>query len=329
MGENKNLLPKVLSIFDRIRSKFTRNQDGKKQKFLLDSRPTIKRYSQIEEWNIANIEERLQNIRRAREKGSNDGLTEYEANQLLEWTVQNAREGLAKDRKGGIKNKSLMGYCGFSQAITGYTLINMGFNPYITNASKCLGDNAGRHAFLCVNIPIKGMEEEKLFLIDATYRQFFLYDKYTNSHGEYINDPEFGKDVPSIPGYWLLKSKGGREVAEKILSDGYIECTEEVAKLYGDSFELAGRERESNRRGRVPSNKELDSGISGAQYIFNMTSPHCQTKIDYSIEEFDNWGINLNTPLMKDNETNKILPLRPASDIAKDKSLEHRDEERS
>ena len=31
MGENRNLLPKVLSIFDRIRSKFTRNKDGKKQ----------------------------------------------------------------------------------------------------------------------------------------------------------------------------------------------------------------------------------------------------------------------------------------------------------
>lgn len=75
----------------------------------------------------------------------------------------------------------------------------------------------------------------KYYLLDITYAQFF--DNNVNHIGR-LGVPLF--DGPSVGCYMLLTEKG-RNIAYKILTDGYIELTEDVFKTYMDSFTLSFR----------------------------------------------------------------------------------------
>ena len=93
----------------------------------------------------------------------------------------------------------------------------------------------------------------------------------------------------------MLHLPNGEKVAQDLLSKGYIELTEENAKIYGDSFELANRNR--NNPTRVPSKKELVTGIDGSNYLRNIMNKDLQSEIDYTEEELEKYGINTKTPL--------------------------------
>lgn len=298
----KNMnLPKKVTLYDKLKQKI-RNILGYKEgkRFIIDTKPNMEEYSELRLMKLANTEEKLRKVLEANKEKQNQGITEQEAEEILKWTVQNTRNELAKDRN--LQEESLLGCCGFGQAITAQTLRNMGLNPNVCNVNPTIGEDIGRHAFITVNIPIKTSEkvEDKMYLVDTTFRQFFLRDEITNSRGEYIKDKEFGNKVAPMAGYWLLKMQGGRELAEEILSKGYIELTEERAKLYGDSFILEEKERKNPTR--VPNQKELITGIDGKQYINNINNPKLHGEIDYDMEDFEGFGINIKTPLMQKQE---------------------------
>lgn len=294
-------LPKKVTIYDKLKQKI-RNILGYKEgkRFIIDTKPNMEEYSELSLMKLANTEGKLKKVLEGNKENKNQGMTEQEAEEILKWTVQNARDELAKDKN--LQEESLLGCCGFGQAITAQTLRNMGLNPNICNVNPTIGEDTGRHAFITVNIPIKTSEkvENKMYLVDTTFRQFFLREEITNSRGEFIKDKEFGNKVAPMAGYWLLKMQGGRELAEEILSKGYIELTEERAKLYGDSFILEEKERKNPTR--VPNQKELITGIDGKQYINNINNPKLHGEIDYDMEDFEEFGINIKTPLMQKQE---------------------------
>ena len=294
-------LPKKVTLYDKLKQKI-RNILGYKEgkRFLMDTEPNMEEYSELRLMKLANTEEKLRKVLEANKEKQNQGMTEQEAEEILKWTVQNARDELAKDKN--LQEESLLGCCGFGQAITAQTLRNMGLNPNVCNVNPTIGEDTGRHAFITVNIPVKTSEkvEDKMYLVDTTFRQFFLREEITNSRGEFIKDKEFGNKVAPMAGYWLLKMQGGRKLAEEILSKGYIELTEERAKLYGDSFILEEKERKNPTR--VPNQKELITGIDGKQYINNINNPKLHGEIDYDMEDFKGFGINIKTPLMQKQE---------------------------
>ena len=294
-------LPKKVTLYDKLKQKI-RNILGYKEgkRFLMDTEPNMEEYSELRLMKLANTEEKLRKVLEANKEKQNQGMTEQEAEEILKWTVQNARDELAKDKN--LQEESLLGCCGFGQAITAQTLRNMGLNPNVCNVNPTIGEDTGRHAFITVNIPVKTSEkvEDKMYLVDTTFRQFFLREEITNSRGEFIKDKEFGNKVAPMAGYWLLKMQGGRKLAEEILSKGYIELTEERAKLYGDSFILEEKERKNPTR--VPNQKELITGIDGKQYINNINNPKLHGEIDYDMEDFEEFGINIKTPLMQKQE---------------------------
>lgn len=294
-------LPKKVTLYDKLKQKI-RNILGYKEgkRFLMDTEPNMEEYSELRLMKLANTEEKLRKVLEANKENKNQGITEQEAEEILKWTVQNARDELAKDRN--LQEESLLGCCGFGQAITAQTLRNMGLNPNVCNVNPTIGEDTGRHAFITVNIPVKTSEkvEDKMYLVDTTFRQFFLREEITNSRGEFIKDKEFGNKVAPMAGYWLLKLQGGRELAEEILSKGYIELTGERAKLYGDSFILEEKERKNPTR--VPNKKELITGIEGKQYIDNINNPKLHGEIDYDMKDFEEFGINIKTPLMQKQE---------------------------
>lgn len=302
--ENENLSLKNITLVDKMILKL-RKIFGYKEgsKFILDVEPKLKDFSEIELMRLATIEEKLKRVLKSNEEKLINGIEESEAEALLEWTVQNARIALVKDfDKKEILEKSLLGYCGLGQGVTGTTLLNMGLKPNIVNAGKTLSKDGWRHAFLTVRIPVKkdGKIENKMYLIDTTFRQFFLRAEIRGEEG-FIKDKRYGNKVAGVPGYWMLQLPNGEKVARELLSEGFIEFTEENAKLYGDAFELANRKRKNPSK--VPSGKELITGISGVSYIKNIEDPFMQEEIDYNEGELEKvWGINVKTPLMVKEE---------------------------
>ena len=341
MSENNSL--KKFSKWDKIKKSlkaFWGYKEGKK--FVIDTQPYIKEYNEIELANISNIEEKLKNIleKNAKSKKIVDGLTIDEVNKLLEWVVQADRKCLNKDLKEDIREKSLMGYCGLSQGIVYTILKKMGVEARVSNVNETIkSENLRRHAFNSVAIPVKqqdGTYIEKNFLIDATYRQFFLRDRSSIS-GRYIKDKRFGGKVAPIAGYWCINLPGGEKFAEEILSSGFVELTPENAKLYGDSFVL---ERDMDKKFQaqykkgitvpVPQKKHLNTGISGETYIEYMTDNYRQndTGIDYEDREIEEYyGNIIKTPLMQKKELQKFTDkVEARSDfiVKQDKSIEEK-----
>lgn len=300
---------KRINIVDKIKTifrKFMGYKEGKK--FTIDTEPIYKKYTDIELMKLATVEEKL---KKAINQNSHDnmiskGINKDEAESLLQWVVQNAREAFTKENKEPLKDADLLGWCGFGQGITAITLQNMGLSPNIANANPTLNDKAGRHAFLTVEIPIiqsNGDIKNIPYLVDTTYRQFFLREEVTTSCGEYIKDRRFGNKVAPLAGYWVLQMPKGKKFAETILSKGFIELTEENAKIYGDSFTLEEKNRKDNTK--VPTKKERTTGISGKIYIKNMLKPF-EEEIDFYEGEIEALKINTKTPRMLKEKINSL-----------------------
>ncbi len=75
----------------------------------------------------------------------------------------------------------------------------------------------------------------KRYLVDLTLAQFF--NKNENNI-ERLGIPEL---IAPTVGCYLLMTDKGKEIAYKILTDGYIELNEEVLKTYMDAFTLSFR----------------------------------------------------------------------------------------
>lgn len=77
--------------------------------------------------------------------------------------------------------------------------------------------------------------ESKRYLVDITYAQFF--DKSMNHIGR-MGIPKL--EGPSV-GYYMLLTDRSRDIAYKILTDGYIELDDEILKIYLGAFTLSFR----------------------------------------------------------------------------------------
>lgn len=197
----------------------------------------------------------------------------------------------------------------------------MNLNPRVSNLNPTItGMSLGGHAFNSMAIPIstKNGVIEKNFLIDATFRQFFLRDNFS-INGRFIKDKRFGGKVSPMAGYFCINLPGGKEFANIMLKRGFTELTPENAKLYGDSFILELQENEKYRKlyakgitVPVPKKKNLITGISGYEYIERFTdlSKQDYRGIDFEEGELEKcYGKLMKTPLMlketKNEEMNK------------------------
>lgn len=250
---------------------------------------------------LATIEEKLVDAINS----PNKGITKDEVEKLLARVVQNTREHFIDHNNKPLKDASLLGFCGFGQGITAVTLQNMGLTPKILNINPTFSNEAGRHDFLAVEFPIRqenGEVKGMPYLVDTTYRQFFLRNEITTTCGQYIKDKRFGNRVAPLAGYWVLQMPRGQEFAEAILSKGFMELTEENAKMYGDSFVLEETKRKDYTK--VPTKKELITGVSGKTYIHNMLNPLQEEEIDFYEGEIEEKGFKVKTPRMIKRELN-------------------------
>ncbi len=312
-------------------------KEGKR--FIDETEPCMKNYTDIELSNIADIEERLGKILIKNAKAGEivEGIERSEAIELLKWIVQRDREILdqhsIKFGGRGIKKDSLQGLCGLSVGIVTELLSNMGLQARVSNANlTIIGEGlAGVHGFSSVPIPVKenGEVKELNWLIDVTYRQLFLRDEGSE---RFIKDERFGNKVAPLAGYWCINLPGGKEFAHDILKNGFVELVSEKAKIYGDSF-LLEKQKDKEYRAKykegvtIPMStiKKLETGISGEQHMQNMLDENRQDYrgIDYDEGELEKYyGKLMQTPLMQKRELQKN-----EKEVLKSKELNPHDKE--
>lgn len=196
--------------------------------YIIESEPEVFKVSEEETM------EALKHLEEAMKTGN--GITEEEAEILLDWSVQKTRKYLDETSNYSIKNDSLTGACGTAQMLTLVPFQDIGIKATANNTYN-FGEKVGHHAFGTVILPIEenGNVVEKQYLVDASFRQFFTTARC--NYGRYYDLERLsGPD----PGYYVNKFPNGEEIAKEILKRGYTELTNEVLIMYGGSF-LASR----------------------------------------------------------------------------------------
>ncbi len=255
--------------------------------FIIESRPV--------EYVIDNNKKqealyRLENVLANRKNGVIDGISIEDANLILAANVQNARAGLSNSSIGEIEffEDSLGGSCGISQAATVFPLLELGVQVTINNVCS-LPDCTDRHAFATCTLPIKDGNQiyEKQFLIDVTYRQFFLAIEC--NEGRYFEGGLQFKDKTSpSAGYYVCKTPEGISFATELLTKGFVELTEANARIYGNGFSC-----EAIYLSTPIDDKKRIVSHTGKEYINVINDKNLQEDLDYTIEELIGYGYNV------------------------------------
>ena len=234
--------------------------------FILDDKPT--RFN-IDESILANLD-------------IEKGLSNDEALTLLQWVVNNARDNLDISNKSNNSNQrvysndDLSGTCGLSQYLTLYPLQKLGLQVTINN----VGDMCHiRHAYGTVVIPINedGNIINKRFLIDCTYRQFFLLKN--NLISNYINN------TPDI-GFFVKESEEETRFAKELLSNGFTDAGKEALSLYLKPFYAS-----SLTMDKVFKLDKLFNELDISNIVLNMGE-----EFDYDEDEILSRGMNIELP---------------------------------
>ena len=93
--------------------------------------------------------------------------------------------------------------------------------------------------------------DDKKYLVDCAYRQFFNFDKTNSIDTQSYNTINLGM--------FMLKDNKSRQFVTQLLNYGFIEATPENLKVYMDGFEMARRKSFE------------ETGISAEEYIKMLT----------------------------------------------------------
>ena len=172
-------------------------------------------------------------------------LMEEEATILLDFDLDQARNSFSKL---GVllETSSLNGYCELGQSLTIRPFEEAGFSVTKNTARDCF-DYPSLHCFGTVTLPIfDGIKvEEKTYLLDSTYRQFF--STIHCNPGMYDAPLDVFLANTPAPGYFVKDTS----FAKELLSNGYVELTKENARKYGEPFFLS-----SFTKGEVPYSRD-------------------------------------------------------------------------
>lgn len=212
-----------------------------------------------------------------------NGLTIDEIETLLQASVENARSNFANLGM-DVKTNSLNGFCELGQALTLMPLENLGLKV-TKNSAKESFDYPFNHVFGTVTFPYQSANgtEEKTYLIDSTYRQFFTTNRC--NEGRYYQEEEnTGLKVAPDPGYFMEDET----FARNLMRNGYVPLTKETATKYGEAFYKAS----------IPLGKQENLNNSKINYYENIIN----SNEDYKVDKEELEGLNL-----KFRDSNKTM----------------------
>lgn len=159
---------------------------------------------------IENIEEKIKN---------KEELQETEINYYLSSLLYKLKLHLNKI----TKDDSYKGLCSYAQCALHYTLEKLGVKHYMHRTLKTIDEGCTDHYFLIAEFDVMG--QVKSYILDPTYKQFFVSETcYKNN------------DIVRVPGKYYLAHPEYKEHVLELLQNGYILITDDVIKMYGDSF---------------------------------------------------------------------------------------------
>lgn len=202
-----------------------------------------------------------------------NGLTLEEIKTLLQASVLNARNNFA-NLGIDIKTNSLNGFCELGQALTLMPLEDLGLKVTKNSAKESFA-YPFNHAFGTVTFPYQGANgvEEKTYLIDSTYRQFFTTNRC--NEGRYHQEEEnTGLKVAPDPGYFVEDET----FARNLMRNGYVPLTKENATKYGEAFYKAS----------IPLEKCGKLNNSNIDYYLNIIN----NNEDYKVDKEELEGLN-------------------------------------
>ena len=208
----------------------------------------------------------------------NGHVTTENADTLVQWIAQKAKNELFSKGQ-DTSPQQIRGACGFGQGLVGYAAENMGIKTAYHQIASLSEFSTARHAFNILTIPVAdeqtGAVTDKLYLIDTTFRQFFASDRCSFSGGATMRD--WGSS--------LVQTDEGRHLANKLLTHGYAELTEERARLYVNA-QIGVLDETAN---------SYEPGAWEAHDPFERLK-QSTVENDYSRAEFKEWGIDVASP---------------------------------
>ena len=121
------------------------------------------------------------------------------------------------------KDDSYKGLCSYAQCALHYTLEKLGVKHYMHRTLKTIDSDCTDHYFLIAEFNVMG--EIKSYILDPTYRQFFVSETCYKNDGKLRN-----------PGKYYLEHPEYKECVTELLRNGYILMKDDIIKMYGDSF---------------------------------------------------------------------------------------------
>lgn len=178
--------------------------------------------------------------------------------------------------------------CDLAISILYHYLKKLNCSIFSSTTHTSITNNIIGHSFLTLQLLVDG--EIKNYLIDPTYIQFFKKDKCTDSN--YYTSPMY-RDIILLtpdPGFFIKDEM--KKHCTSLLNHGYIELTEESARMYGDSFY-------NTKTGVSYSNKKYQT-IPGSVYVnafMKSSEPVSKTEEELKI-------LNINIDLFKEQLEN-------------------------
>lgn len=204
---------------------------------------------------------------------------------LLKYVSYSVRKKIADYEGKSMSEYSYSNKCDLAQSMIYYYLQNLGIRVNPINTNEVISGVCG-HSFVIAYFNTG--EGEKKFLLDPTYLQFFSKENCDIHKFVIINNSIC---LTPDPGFFVVVDNN-ESVILPLLQNGYVELTEEVAKVYGDSFF-------QTKQGTI-SSQINNNRASGLNYIKWFT--HYTSSLSKSIEELREMDL-----LIESSTTEKTL----------------------
>ena len=210
-----------------------------------------------------------------------ESLSQNELDYYLNYVIYQTREILALNKQKELNDYSFDFMCDTAQSIIAryFDKLNIAYKPVETG--KAITNDILGHSFLLADFTVDG--EDKTYILDPTYNQFFGVDKCSENNFKIING--IVVQTPDL-GYFALKEdENNQNVIKNLIRCGYMELTEDNAKIYGDLFY-------KTKTGNINYfNSKL--GMSGDIYIKGFRNS--DARLTYSADELLKMGLDLKT----------------------------------
>jgi hypothetical protein len=233
--------------------------------------------------NITELKDALSKLNQLR-TGKIHAVHHQEAETILDWVSANARSGIAQNMGLNLETDTLMDTCGIISSIANKTLNQeLGLPTVVVNIGK-IGNTEDRHTFLTVTFPIQENDttNDKVYLIDLSYRQFVDPPNQATPNCTKVED---------LPGYWLSRTEDGTQLGTQLLTKGYCQLDETLAKHYVEAF-----------------NRNKPAFKTAEKYLQEITNSNYHHD-DFTTEELEKRGYNVKAPLPLETPTMQTPPI--------------------